>query len=76
MNRGFIRAPQMHMHVKRVGNDIIHIVIYVNDITITCNKENKIEQIKFSKSAVGFLEQRCPKIPSYASCFIPKVSSS
>jgi hypothetical protein len=38
------------MYAKRVGNDIILLVIYVYDITIAGREESVIEQIKSNMS--------------------------
>jgi hypothetical protein len=38
------------MYAKRVGNGIILLFIYVDDIIITCSEESSIEQIKSNMS--------------------------
>jgi hypothetical protein len=45
--QGFQQSPSdSNMYVKRVGNDIILLVIYVDDIIITSSEESAIKQIK------------------------------
>lgn len=45
--QGFQRSPSdSTTYVKRVGNDIILLVIYVDDIVVTGSEEKAIEHIK------------------------------
>ena len=40
------------MYVKSVGNDIIILVIYVDDIIITCSEASALTQIKSNLSKI------------------------
>jgi hypothetical protein len=46
--QGFHQSPlYSNMYVKKFGNDIIILIIYVDNIIITCSEANAITQIKF-----------------------------
>lgn len=45
--QGLQWSPYFNLYVKSIGNDIILLVIYVNDIIITCSKASAIKQIKY-----------------------------
>jgi len=47
--QGFQQSPSYsNMYVKRVGNDVILLVIYVDDIIITGSEASAITLIKFN----------------------------
>ena len=50
MSRGSSNPSNANLYVKRSGNDIILLVIYVDDIIIISSEENMIEQIKSNMS--------------------------
>jgi hypothetical protein len=47
------------MYVKRVGNDIILLVIYVDDIIITCSDKSVIKHIKSNMSKIFDMTDLC-----------------